>query len=65
MQAQANARMLVQRAHKWRVGFLVRLFDHLIEVSHRLVRMDDKSERNFTQFFSPFWQSRALQKGLE
>ena len=65
MQAQANARMLVQRAHKGRIGFLVGIFDHVIEVSHRLVRMDDKSERDFTQFCSPSGRSRALRKILE
>jgi hypothetical protein len=44
MQAQANARMSIQRADKRRIGFLVGIFDHVIEVSHRLVRMDNKSE---------------------
>jgi hypothetical protein len=43
--------MRMQSANKWRIGFLVGVFDHVIEVTHRLVRMDDKSEGNFTQFW--------------
>ena len=56
---------VVQRAHKRRIGFLVGIFDHVIEVSHRLVRMDNKSEGDFTQFGSPSWWSRALRNVLE
>ena len=65
MQAQVNAWMRVQRAHKRRIGFLVGIFDDVIEVSHRLVRMNDKSERDFTQFCCPFRRSRTIWRILE
>ena len=64
VQAQADARMRVQRAHKWRIGFLVGVFDHVIEVPHRLVRMNNESERNFTQFCRPFRRLRTFREIL-
>src|SRR5271157_4007332 len=65
MQAQTNQRMGVQRAHKRRIGSLVGVFDDMVEVPHRLVRVDDKSEGDFAQFDGPSWRLRALQERLE
>ena len=40
VQAHAHFRMRVQRFHKRAIGFLVGVFDDVVEVSNRLVRMD-------------------------
>ena len=53
MQAQRNLRVKKERFRKWAVRFLVGFFNDVVEVSHRLVRVDNQSEVNFTQDGTP------------